>query len=316
MKNNLDIYEIINQISSDGNKLSEYIDAVSEFSNFYNNPENENVERRQYVKKITILAEDDLKSAKILYKNKMYPAAIYHLQQSVEKLVKAYMFYFSILNKKDLSGYVSHDTPKAFLKFIDKFKDVLNPTLSFAENIHLSNSNLPEISNKDILKFEKSIKMEKKQIVKMKSDEIKDVIVIADNLFNILNNPQNFDDVESKMLEIISNIKTELCDREDFIEVNDKITEIIDGIEARIKAFEIDKFKDFHSYIPTLYILSVITYPHATFSRYPNEVEYNETLGIIQCFDRITKLLDKTIDLWKINALPENDNNVKLEVRK
>ena len=301
MIKDLDSGQIIQQIMSGDDNYIEFIDAFSNISNIYKTPNDENLKCVLDAKKFTEFAENDINSAKILYTNKIYPTAIYHLQQSVEKLVKAYMIYYSILNHKNLKS-VSHDSPKAFLKLIEKFEPALNPVLSIAEKFHSPNLNIQKISKTDIHTFEKLINKSKKQIVKMEPDKIKNMIIVADEISNILNKQINYDDIKCKMLEFLSNFKAELCDIEDSVEINDKNIEAIDIIETSIEDFEIGSFKDLYSYLPTLYILSVITYPHATFSRYPNEFEYTETLGIVQCFYEITTLLDKTIELWKTNA--------------
>lgn len=301
MINDLDSGQMIQQILSDDCNFTEFIDAFSNISNIYNPPNDKNLECVLEAKEFTKFAEDDINSAKILYTNKIYPTAIYHLQQSVEKLVKAYMIYYSILNHKNLKS-VSHDSPKAFLKLIEKFQPALNPVLSIAEKFHTPNINIKKMSKTDIYTFEKLIDKSKKQIVKMEPDKIKKMVIVADEISNILNKQINYDDIKCKMLEVLSNLRAEFNDIEDSVEIKDENIEAIDIVETRIENFEIESFKDLYSYLPTLYILSIITYPHATFSRYPNDFEYDETLGIVQCFDEITTLLDKTIELWKTNA--------------
>jgi len=65
-------------------------------------------------------AERDLKSCKALRCKKIYPYAVYHLQQAVEKATKGYVLGFGLLGEKDIRA-ISHDTPMLFLKaLVDK----------------------------------------------------------------------------------------------------------------------------------------------------------------------------------------------------
>ena len=64
------------------------------------------------------ISKDDLKISKLLYKKKYFAASIYHLQQSVEKLTKAYLLKTRFIDRKDLSK-ISHKTPKGILKILE-----------------------------------------------------------------------------------------------------------------------------------------------------------------------------------------------------
>lgn len=60
-------------------------------------------------------AERDIQSCKVLYSKRIYPHAVYHLQQAVEKAAKGYMLGFGFLNKAEIK---THDTPELFLKAV------------------------------------------------------------------------------------------------------------------------------------------------------------------------------------------------------
>ncbi|GAI51518.1 unnamed protein product, partial [marine sediment metagenome] len=58
-----------------------------------------------------------------------------------------------------------------------------------------------------------------------------------------------------------------------------------------------------------MFTLAMITYPHAIYTRYPNDIlsphEYNKRLGIVSCYNKILKLLNKTIK-WYGEDLKES----------
>jgi len=73
---------------------------------------------RKLALKFLCEAGRDLQSCKVLRSKKIYPHAVYHLQQAVEKATKGYVLGFGLLSKEDI---YTHDTPMLFLKaLIDK----------------------------------------------------------------------------------------------------------------------------------------------------------------------------------------------------
>jgi len=58
-------------------------------------------------------AERDIKSYKVLYSKKIYPHAVYHFQQAVEKAMKGYCLALGMLSIEEVR---SHDTPYVLLK--------------------------------------------------------------------------------------------------------------------------------------------------------------------------------------------------------
>ena len=57
-------------------------------------------------------AERDIASCNALYSKKLYPHAVYHFQQAVEKAAKGYLLGFNLLSVQELR---THDTPELFL---------------------------------------------------------------------------------------------------------------------------------------------------------------------------------------------------------
>lgn len=59
-----------------------------------------------------IEAERDIATCNALYSKKLYPHAVYHFQQAVEKAAKGYLLGFNLLSVQELR---THDTPELFL---------------------------------------------------------------------------------------------------------------------------------------------------------------------------------------------------------
>ena len=59
-------------------------------------------------------AERDIASCNALYSKKLYPHAVCHLQQAVEKATKGYMLGFNWLSAEEVKQ-IGHDTPKLIL---------------------------------------------------------------------------------------------------------------------------------------------------------------------------------------------------------
>src|SRR3989344_8748111 len=74
------------------------------------------------------VAWTDYKAAKVLFNEKLYAPAVFHIQQAVEKGLKAYGLRFGFLTEHDLKGAgVGHKTPMVFIKFLmsSKIKDII-----------------------------------------------------------------------------------------------------------------------------------------------------------------------------------------------
>jgi hypothetical protein len=58
-----------------------------------------------------------------------------------------------------------------------------------------------------------------------------------------------------------------------------------------------------------LYFLSIITYPHFSYTRYPSKEmgpkDYNESLGIVQTLERIIQVLDETMKDFEKSMMEE-----------
>jgi HEPN domain-containing protein len=78
---------------------------------------------KEYSKETFSIAKDDLIDARRLYENERYNNALYHLQQSVEKIAKSIAIESGVISKKDALN-ISHrtfDIFKLIRKNVTKF---------------------------------------------------------------------------------------------------------------------------------------------------------------------------------------------------
>lgn len=105
-------YPAIKKFLSSEVNLHNFLSVVFEISKSLKPEEKSKVE--EWIK----FAEDDLFAYETLYGAKRYGLALYHLQQTVEKLVKANAIFFGIKEEKDLYKY-QHNPDRFFVKFLE-----------------------------------------------------------------------------------------------------------------------------------------------------------------------------------------------------
>src|SRR3972149_1406331 len=266
MEKKLTFNDIARHIFSDEKEFIKFTKAVSEITKFYEIPEEEEKGRLLDAKSFIEAAEGDLKSAKILYESGIYPTAIYHLQQAVEKFVKAYMIQYFVMNKKDIEHYVKHDSPKAFFRLIERFKNILSINFSILEKADIFDSQIPKISIQEAHHLENALKVSKQQIAKMNSKDIDNKINLAYKSLDIYENQGNQEIIKAKVADFLATFRQELTEIEVSNRDQRRISEaiaIIDKVREKLDGTFFITLRH-HSNISALYILSLITYPHVT----------------------------------------------------
>lgn len=104
---------IIKQNFPDAKMLGNNIDQIMEFIKAKKIGWNSDVKSRKLSYDFLNEAERDIKSYRVLYSKKIYPHAVYHFQQAVEKAMKGYCLALGILSIEEVK---SHDTPYLLLK--------------------------------------------------------------------------------------------------------------------------------------------------------------------------------------------------------
>ena len=139
----------------------------------------------------------------------------------------------------------------------------------------------------------------RKQIAEMSSEEIRDFINLTVKLKKVLESKETREEVA----RYLARLKKELDKMEASDEFDKDITSKIIAAIDRISESLEESFKLYSNFL-ILYMLSIITYPHATFARYPNKIlppeRYGENLGIVQYFSEIADLLGEVINSREI----------------
>jgi len=134
-----------------------------------------NDKKEKVVKKWFLMSGEDLKVADLIFKSKHYPQALYYLQQSNEKLVKALLLWIGILTPKrtredwkikSLLGFFpkqpasyGHRTTRPLFSDLQKMVPTIQELFTL-----LKNNGLDE----KIAEFQNTIKKSKKGIYKLK----------------------------------------------------------------------------------------------------------------------------------------------------
>lgn len=96
-----------------GDKTIAHVDEIMEFIKANRIAWNADKSSRKLSIAFLDEADRDLKSCRALYQKKIYPHAVYHLQQAAEKAMKGYCLGLGILSIQEIR---SHDTPYVLLK--------------------------------------------------------------------------------------------------------------------------------------------------------------------------------------------------------
>lgn len=238
-------------------------------------------------------AKNDLCASRTLYSMKDYPNAIFHLQQSVEKTAKAYALNIGFLGLDELRG-IRHDTPEVFLRLLANKGILLSiDMLNQISSVKIDKSKFPEI-----LKIKKEIKKAKTkvEVANLTKEQIQSVLKLCRDIDEGYQKAKKALDqaiialkpLSGEMLKIIKP-QLEKMNLPDVSKVSEKT--INDKLD-RIKPELLDQSSKF----TRIFILSILTYPHAIFTRYPDgEIkpkDYSQGLGIIDEIEGVWKELE------------------------
>ncbi len=276
------------------------------------------------------IAKQDLESSILLHKSKLYPQAIFALQQSVEKIAKAFALHFRIISENELKK-ISHNTLKIYKKTTDnlvqkKIKRIESVSQAYPE---LKNTNFFRIIDKSNI-GETSHKFEK---LYHKLSSQKPLVLSEEEIDEILNKIENFQNETRASKVLIPQFQISELDFQEMVEeVVSAIYELlpilntpenaireVGGLISRIlnKDFITKLIKEvfplmidmFDIWYKLLY-LSVITHSHVEFSRYPeqgiNPLEfYSDSSSLIQNFERISEVVDEALKKFEVIILEE-----------
>jgi len=240
----------------------------------YKRPTLENI---QYARSFIRSAEMDSKASAILFKEGIFALSVFHIQQSVEKLCKAYLLTYGVVDMEYLKKEIGHNSPLIFTKMVEIMFDFI-PIIKQASPE--MNTDIAGISNL-VIDVNKSLrnKNELPQIVKPTYNNIIDAFEKFDTFLTI-----TFSD-GIPALKLVMNLLLRPSRIDDW----DKSDPEIDGLVNS----SIEKVSNNFSLI----ILAILTFPHEQCTRYPDMKpcpdDYTSDFGIVRSIPIILERIGK-----------------------
>jgi HEPN domain-containing protein len=240
-------------------------------------------ENTKLVEDFLVLARQDLEAAKTLLERRLNNLAVYHVQQSVEKVAKAYALD-SFLISKDEAVEDRHLSPMAFLRIL--YKKIGR------EYLDLVQDTLPKVSV-DVRREKVLISVKQDEIVRLSAEEIRKYLASSKQM------EESYRGVLKMAFHdpIADAFESDL--RDNLRKLGERT------LNARIGALA--------SFAP-LFTLSILTFPHESYTRYPESKfkpsEYNNDIGIVQCVGEILQLIEDVIEEFS-KSLSEPQNGLE-----
>lgn len=242
-------------------------------------------------------AEKDLESAELLFEKRLYPPSIFHLQQAIEKLAKAFALSLGLVEEKELygKGGIGHISPRSFILILRE-KGAMD--LVYLVYQVWGKGKRYEEMRKSVEDFEKLLQ-KKKELARLSKEGILHLIKKKDGIIDVLSKI-DVREFRSRIEKIRIGIKAR--DRYEGPPLGEGILwhelgkkETIEEILRKLMTF-VD-----------LYILTIITFPHSSFSRYPLKggevIRYEEGLGIVDCAETLLSITKKTLEEVKVQLV-------------
>lgn len=262
--------------------------------------------------KLIETAETDYEASKLLYQNEMYAQAVFHLQSSVEKLVKSYSIIFHDFTPKNIISEIVHTTPQAFItplvdwwsklyrlsQLIEKTDENHNLVVHIKKTID-SYPGLDDLAN---LRAEGT----KKEVKKLLDEYGKGIAITgAINIKLALSKNRQSRELVHEWLDDEDRLETDV---ELFLATERMV--LPEDIPEEDKNRIMEHWRDYRRRqlnLANIFTLAVLTFPHAIPTRYPDENyhkflsphNYNKELGIVQCFKQLSWLLRESIKWFR-----------------
>lgn len=217
------------------------------------------------------IAHKDLEASKILFREKLYPQAVFFLQQSVEKAAKAIGLREGEISKEQLKHNIGHRAWMVFTEIHNKALKIQKQLEGVREEEHISKIVLPLKDLLDMITHGlKPLFEYKKEETPGKTDEIIDLII--NPLYTVIKRGE---------IQILH-------------ENTEAILHKLLGSHYKIILKEL--MTKFGGRL-VLFIFSILLERHASWSRYPDErfnplEYYNERTPLIKRFNEIANMID------------------------
>lgn len=269
------------------------------------------------------IAKSDLKASRVLYENRLYPQAVFYFQQSVEKANKSLALVTKLVTEKELYRNIGHQAIKIHEKAIKRQKDKYEQFndhltlfselreleifegfnvkreirqfdlfLSYIDEIRHDNNKLIHMSSWDIRRFLKEMKNTKKDIEK----EMQNISKFRMNDKSRKKMRQNFSELYNVALKYNPIYAEEL--KNDFEKLDSK------ELESYIKNYYRLTYLGM-SISTSLYYLAIITLPHVSVTRYPENGKtpleiYTQKLPIVKKLPELCDVHNDALNEFKI----------------
>ncbi len=251
---------------------------------------------------------DDLENAELLYENDKYASAIYHLQQSIEKLSKYWLMAMLHYNYSYVKN-IGHKSPMAHISAIESITTLY---LNNIKKIHVvapeDLKEEPEKALKAIRKTKNAINSNKKELAELNKEKIDTLL-----------------DVTKNFREAVEKLKNKLYEKGYDLE---EIIKCVVGMPVDDEDLSdmVDIVLGFYSIIfatTNLYILASITYIHEAPTRYVDRQttlkpsDYKPGLGIVDSFPQIVEETKWIISKFEqFDVLAEKMKRLMIEYKK
>ena len=265
------------------------------------------------------VAKRDLEAARCLSSRKLYPQAVFFLQQSVEKATKSFGLWAKVVTEGEVKDAVGHDAWKVFSKIFGEFYGRLAKLVEALKA-------LPGLKESGLMKELEVSELRRaydkyRALVSSKASlesvafsrkELHDVIAMIDRLRNEANGMRDRlrsvkvgpEDVEGwreevrKSLEVLSEMRP-IVDLKEAKEVLDRVFthQVVEALLRKLSEF-----------LPSatfsavcLLCLSLILSPHAVSSRYPRDNSspleiYDERMPLVQLLDSFMRIAEEALE--------------------
>lgn len=246
------------------------------------------------------MSEADLKAADLLYNNELYSLAVFHLEQSIEKIVKSFLLSFGIKKTIGEIKRFQHRLPEMYGAFLEisKYAKVAKKLLDrwMADISDSEFSFRIESAQKKIDELQTESGRRRLFAISKSEIELRKIISKAD---------ETYYDLEQRskspidLIKLLPKFKTlpEIHQFQKFIQSlenreRDLIFELINkGVKAGMMSF------------PHLVGLSIVFYPHVASSRYPDENDVRDPLKFYTPELPLVKMFPEFVNIMKTRVM-------------
>lgn len=267
----------------------------------------------KYINQLMSSSKEDLKVSEVLYEKQCYASAVYHIQQCIEKLTKAFCLSSGFIRMEELYGKrkpekrwfiiskqnqtIDHRSPRGFVFLLKK--KVMSKYLNLIKTQTKDNDIFKDIGGK-IKNLEKQIGKQDK-LARLETHQINSMIKVLESYIKNINSVDR-QNLDSKMTTFRTGINVRLVKMKSILS-EDEYNEI----SSKSLIIDIEALLENLNSVMYLYILSIITYPHFSYTRYPsrlnssdlNPTNYNPTLGIVSSLPKFFEPIKKMINVFE-----------------